>query len=392
MMTIQSGRFGAVGAAAVGYLTAESLGTVTEINGATFSDMATLSPTLGQMAPGADYLLFWGLDGSVSNNLGSATGRLLKDGAALVTANCFPKESSSPIDKNSMGGFVIEAGGAAPVYKVQIGNNAQAANAVGTNARISLLILGANDHHATSAGRITTTSTSQQTAATLTFTPATTGPHTILVCALVDGTVGVTNPIGVQITDGTTSTVELGVQPNNTASRVPILLQLHLSLTSGVPVTITLLYRNMGAGGGTVGISEMRLASIDDSRFANVHKTNLGSDQTIATTTYAASLSQTFTPSADDHLTIMSGMGQNSSSSNSSFWEYDDDGTVVSENIREVAAGFPTDAGAQPFLSHRIAAYAASSRTQAIKHKSLSSNTTTTKRGAAIVTFDLTGI
>lgn len=378
----------ASGAPAVGYLTAESLGVVT-ITTATFSDTATLSPALGQMASGSNYLVLWGADVAVDDNTGDAIVRLVKNGSVVVSAIAMNKDTT---DVSSMGGFIIEAGGAAPAYSVQVGRTlAATANTVGSNSRLSILKLGPDDYSTTSTARVTTTSGTFQTAATLSFTPATSGDYIYLACGLVDRAGG---NVSVQLSDGTNSSIDLGMEISGTAARSSFMVILPVASVSGAQ-TVTLKYRQFTAasqGVSAVGISEVRIVAIRKDRFANAYVTTLGSDSSGANTTYTTGLSQTFTPAAADHLTIMGGVNFNNSSSQSSFVQYDDGGTIVSENIREGVTGQPTDGGNRPWYSHRIAAYAAVSRTQALQRKSESTNTTAIRRGAAIVTLSLAGM
>lgn len=53
--------------------------------------------------------------------------------------------------------------------------------------------------------------------------------------------------------------------------------------------------------------------------------------------------------------------------------------------------GVHSDGHAQGF-AHRLAAYAASSRTQALQRKTVGGGTTYLKSGSQIITLDLTGI
>src|SRR5690606_30783493 len=86
------------------------------------------------------------------------------------------------------------------------------------------------------------------------------------------------------------------------------------------------------------------------------------------------------------HLTLAMWRQRGSSNTVSSYTRFLDGADTVNEAIRE-----PVSSGASwPGVSHRIAAYTATSRTQAIQRRSETTSTTTTiTDGATIATFDL---
>lgn len=397
-LTRMVGRAAAV-SAALAYMTLEGL---TEVSDTTTSWLDVASGTFpgGSFTPSNDYIGFWSVAGAGSSTASGVKARVTLAGSDVFTTDAItlPRSTATPQDYMPFGGMFRHQPGSTPVdaaYKIQVTRGTNAATYKAKDARLSLLKMGADDHYAENIARQTFTDTTANktatVAGTITFTPGSSGNYIIFASMVLDMTTSSSVNLGVELTDGTNTTGEIIFRPQQTADRMPAMLVLPIASVSGSK-TVDLKFRQSGTGATAIAISEIRIFALREDRFANVHKTVLGSNNTGIDTTYTSALSQTFTPAAADHLTISAWpMGNNVGSSDSSQSQFSDGGTIVNEYMRS----FNTFAGTwdSGFMSHRIAAYAASSRTQEIDRLSeTSSNTTTIQKSAAIVTLDLAGL
>ncbi len=370
-----------------GYATAESLGGVTGTT--SFADMVTLSTVAGQLTNGATYLIFWSIEGSSTAAL-KQIAELVIGGSTVASQSEQGGELSSPADNIVFGGFAIyTAGTGAETFKIQAKKGLSGGTTTFSNARISFLKLGPDDFTTETLGVQSTTATSLQTAATLTFTPASTGNYIILATFLFGVGGGGTAQGFWKVGDGTTDIGELRVlNCNTTGILVPVFAILPLASVSGSK-SVTVRYRsNIGL---STPISEIRIVAIREDRFTNIYKAILGVSSSGTEATYQTALTQTFTPAAADHLTLASMMLGVNSTTESVYARFVDGGTTVDEAIFESNASSAVNPAT--YFSHRIAAYAASSRTQAVDRKAETTATTSAIIAkSAIVTFDLTGI
>lgn len=394
MSIIQSIPYPRTVAAFPNYATNESLAEQstagTSLTGAAISGTPTAN---------TDYLFFWSEDVQTDNTASEAVADVTINGSSIFTAlpSILPHEVVSPIDYQTMGGIFRYQAGASPsstTFSLGAGRGTNPATLKCRNSRLSYVVLGPSDVYTQSIARQTfgdPGNKTAQTVATLSFTPPSAGDYTVIVSFNADMTQTTNVSFGMELTDGTTTTGETICRPPNTVDRCPTMLVLPLTGISGAK-TISLKIRQTGTGTTTIGISEIRMVAIRNDRFASVHKTTQAANDSGTNTAYSSSLSQTFTPAAPaDHLTVASWQMGCSNTSGSAFSQLLDGSDTIDEFIREYGTAVTTQGlGA---VSHRIANYPASSRTQAIQRKSESaSETSLVQKSAAIVSFELTGI
>lgn len=383
---------GAAAAAATNpvYVTNENLGSVTEAAG-TMTDLADLG-TVGLDAA-SNYLGIFSADASNSASSGTTNSQVLVAGASIHATVLNNDVRAASEFRSHAGIFFIQNAGGATTKAVKLqGDRGLIGTATFRNRRLSLLKMGSQDalveSLAAQAFSNTTTNKTAQTAATLTFTPATAGDY-LLICSFIPRLDNASNVFfGMQLSDGTNSTTEVGVRPEG-GTQEPTVLMWKRTAISGAQ-NISLLIRQTGTGLTTIGCAEIRICAIRLSRFANSYITTLGADDSGTQTTYTTSLSQTFTPAAASHLTLAAWNQFGNGSANTASGQYTDGATTLNEEI--TLDNFETAGNrGRPGFGHRIATYAASSRTQKIERKS-STSTAGVRVGAVIATLDLTGI
>lgn len=383
-----------IGAPTAVYATNESL---TEQTGATSYNGAAITFT---PAASTDYLFFWSQDVQNSSTAGACQTDLSAAGSSIFATLPImtPVDSISPVDYFSMGGiFRYQSGGSPSSTVFQL--SAARSGASGTfklkNSRLSYIKMGSGDAYAQSLTRQTFTDPSNktaQTAASITFTPASTGNYIFVLSCLIDLSSTSNVVFGLELTDGTNTTGEITFRPVTTADRMPVMLVLPISSVSGSK-TVNVKVRQTGSGSTTIGVAEIRIVAIREDRFAHVHKTTLGSANSGTQATYTNALTQGPTVTAGDHLTFAcAAFGNNQGSSLSSQVRFTDGGTTVNEMNRAFNIFLATSANG--FSGHRLATYAAGTQTQNIDRLSETTSATTTiqAKSAAIVTLDLAGI
>lgn len=386
------------GPVGIPYTTAEGLSEVSD-TGTSWLDVATLDVDAGDFGPSEDMFGFWTVSGQ-SNSLSSEIkARLTLGGSDIFTTDplVFPKEVGSPIDYITFGGLFRHQPGGSPAsaqYKIQVARGSGAATFKGKDGRISLLRQGDDDYYAESIARQrltdTTANKTKSVVGSIIFSPSTSGDYYILCSCQVDTETANTGRLTLELTDGTVTSGDVTIDGVNAADRNPVLLMIPLSAVSGSK-TVDLKFHNSSSNNTIIAISEIRFAAIRSDRFANVYSTRLTTHNEGTDTTTTSALSQTFTPAATDHLTIGGGVFGCNSTGNSSFLQVDDGGTTVNELIRECqSAPLNSDEGLA-FMGHRIATYAASSRTQRLTRRSESGSTVRVQRGF-ILTLDLDGL
>lgn len=384
------------GGAAAGYLTAEALGEVSTTDAGYF-DTVTLSVGAGDLRNGEDYIGLWSVSGA-QNVTDQVLARVTKDGNSIFTAatpSLLTREigAGGPQDYHSFGGmFRHQETGVASEFKVQC-SRSSAATIKAKDARLSLVVMGADDHYSETIARNNLTDTTANKTATtvgsITFTPATSGDYIILCSFIFD--MGSTSNVagGMTLTDGTATTGEIGLRCRGGNDRMPALLMLPLSGVSGSK-TVDLKIRQTGSGTTTVAASEMRFVALRTDRFADAQQVTQGANNSGTNTTYSSTVSQTFTPNAADYLVLGSWVLGTNNGTTSGYAQLLDGATAVNEHIGEYNIFVATSG--TPGVSHRIGSYAASSRTQAIQRKSNTSSTSSTVQKGMILSFDLTGI
>lgn len=367
---------------------AEGLSEITNTT-TTYSDLVSLTHTAANQVASADYVLFWSAAGKINVTTVDYNLRLLKDGSPAVLVNNEQSEVASPEDYDAQGGMLFYTAASTPVdvaFKIQLAVETATNTGKAKDGRLNILKLGANDKFATSVTRVTTTSgTFQDSACTITFTPPSSGDYILIATALMDVN-PTTGSAKFRISDGTNLSGEMGLRGiKDTTSRTAGMIIWRQNAVSGSK-TYTVQYNSDNGDGATVGISEMRLLILRVADFDAVHFDALGADSAGTQTTYTTLVSETFTPSGNDHFTLASWRFGNDTNTISSYVQFLDGSDVVAESIREPTAA----AGRWMGLGARIATYPASSRTMAIQRKSETSGASTNViEGAAFASFDL---
>jgi hypothetical protein len=344
---------------------------------------------LGTPAANTDYLLFWSQDVQ-SSSTGASCFSDLKINGSTVFANrpkILPRETGSPIDYHSMGGFVRYQSGPSPsgTSFTLTGERDNSATIKLRNSRLSYLELGPDDEYAQSTTRQTFSSAinkTAQTAATLTV-PA--GAYTVFASFNIDMVDTSNVQYEMELTNGVETTGVVFARPNTTNDRCPVML--FLPSTSGG--TVSLKVRQSGSGSTTIGISDIRIVALENGRFADVDYIVQGADSGSTAGSYTTTVSQTISP-AGDHLSIALWQQGSTSTSVSVYGRYLDGADTVGEFIREFRIAV-ADSGLGG-VAHRIADYDGSSRTQAIQRRSEASSNNQIQKSAAIVTIKLEGL
>jgi len=371
------------------HVTAENLGNVTE-GAQTFTDLVNMGSVT--IDAGSNYVGFFSCEAQQTSTTGNTQTQVVVAGST-IHATPLENDVRSSTEFRSHGGiFFIQNAGAATSKTIKLqGRSTVTGTATFRNSRISLLKLGANDvlleSLALQSLTNTTTNKTATTVATLSFTPPTSGDY-LIITSFLPQLLNSTNVYwGFQLTDGATTTTELGMRPEG-GSQEPTVFMWKLAGLSGAQ-SINLNIRQMGTGATTIGIAEIRMLALRLDRFSAAYITSLAADDTGTQSTYTTSLTQTFTPAAHDHLILAAWMQMGiAGGSNTVSGQFLDDGTTIDEVIAQTSFEPANDGNRQAF-SHRIATLAASSRTQSIQRKSAATGSNTVKVGSAIVTLDL---
>lgn len=371
------------------YFTGETTGNVTDSAG-TFIDLVDLGVV--DLAAGSDYVCFYSTDVNLSSTSGLTETRILVDGVTIYSTAIKADLRSTADYLSHAGMFVIQNPGASRSATIKLqARRVTAGTATFRNSRVSGIVLGPDDAFAEELALQTwahPTNKTPQLAATLSFSAPDSSDYLILASFLPNITaVGGCTEV-VTISDGSDATSEIALSRGTSdGSLNPTVLMWPQSGLSGAQ-DFFLYARQSGVGATTIGISEIRMVAIRLDRFASVHQTRLtGGDNSGADTTFTSGLSQTFTPAANNHLTLASWLQSNDTVNQVSYVRYSDGGTVIDEINGQDYSG-SEDGHIQGF-SHCIAEYAATSRTQALQRKTGGAGNAHLKRDAQIITIEL---
>jgi hypothetical protein len=365
-------------------LTSFAAGPVSPTSGNTLT-LASLAVTAGQFTANATYLGLASAELLRASTAG-ATRMFVNDGSTdLTRANINFKNVSTPQDKRAVCSLFRFQPGASPAnttFDLKI--EAQAgATSTGQNGRVTLLKLGSDDFSAIDLTGGTRSSSSYATFLTLNFTPASSGDYIILGYCRAGSNGGGRYSRVKMVCGG--QTIEYYGLPADSSDN-PFLFILPLTALSGAQ-TATLEMASDGIG--TVTIDELHLFAIRRDQFDAVYTAKLGATASGTETTYTEAHATTNTPAAVPHLTI-AGWGQGGSSTTETIYsQFTDDGSVIAENIAE-----PRNSSADRNVmcgAHTVATYSAASRKQAIDRKSESGATSRIQQNAGIAVFNLNG-
>lgn len=371
----------AADAAIVDYAYAENLSTVSVAHDAGFDDVVSLAFT----PDAADYVIISQTD-CVPVPTSPAVVQFV-DGVSTMSSVRTYSQESTPSDKFSMASLNIITGdgSTARTFKIEGDNEALSGNASFTQSRISALKLGPDDEYAQDASVQATSSTTYAAMLTLNFTPPTAGDYYIIFHVKASGSGAVAPKLyfsldGVDVSWSTGGSVRHG---NATANYQSFIGFAKLTAASGLQTCQ--IYGGSTLGGTNVEFKDCTILAIRADRFADIYWTGAVAATDGAETTYTTVASQTFTPDAVAHLTLMAATFDSGSSTASGYMQALDGAEVLSESVVE---GTAARIGV---FGHQIEAYAAASRTQALQRKSESTNTTNVVH-AGILSFSLAGL
>lgn len=318
---------------------AEAAGPVTTTS-STFSDLTTLTFTPDN---GVDYVVFWSLQQSNNSSTADGQARLYNDTTAtqLVLQNWEAHETSTPIDKRSLGGmYKFTGAGASVTLKIQAASESTN-SVVSTLGRILVIAFGSNDKYAESTARVTTTSTTFSIKCTLTFTPGSQGDYILFSSANQDTAAADFSDIGLFL-DGTAT---LGLNTGNydepgskdTTNRYPWVKAYKAASLSAASHDFTIQFK-AGTAGVTNGIGEMRILALRVSDLEAVYEAQVdGPSRSSGTeSTYQTATSLTQTTANVAHAIIAAGEYANLTNNTvSAFMNLDEGGSSLSESSTE---------------------------------------------------------
>lgn len=371
------------------YYTEEALGAQV-VSDDVLVTLLTMSRLAAELEGGETYLGLFSVDSENNSGAGLMGVEVLVDGVT-VYARDFVCATNAPNERLGFSGIFFFEPGVTPAATdfVIKGSGHGGTTTTFTNARLSILKLGPGDFTREDLAGDSTTSTSLTTIDTFNFTPASEGDYVVLGYFEITSA-AITTSVFAEVSDGATTTGPNNPGPISASGTIYVeqCVALAISDASGAQ-SVTLKGRTANAS-FAASFRNIRWAAIRCDRFANVYRTRLASESSSTATTYTTALSQTFSPVAGDHLTIAAYGSFNSSATSSAYSRFVDGGTTVNEQIEDMGRnneGF----GVMPTMSHRIAAFVPSTRTQSIDRKA-EANTAGIRAGAMIVAFDLNGI
>lgn len=360
--------------------------------GATNNDVLSGAEVFGTPTASSDYLWFWSQDlFTGSTGIRGFTDIHLNGSSIFTTRPRWLPNTNE--EYSSMGGmFRTQAWASPSPIRVSLRMDTENPGSVNLrNSRLSYVRMGADDEYTESIARQTTTSATAQTMATLSFTPPSSGDYIIIASFNIDLVNASNVRYSVELTDeaGNTTT-EVEMRPLDNTSREPMMLILPCTGLSGAK-NFKLKIRESGSGSTTIGISEIRMAAIRNSRFASVNSILLTSASQSTSTTFNDALTHTVSPSGDHLLLACWAIGMDSTSIPGGARLLDDADTV-NECLREGQTSLVGDG--LPGVGHRLKEYAGGSIAQAIQKRSVgAADDVQVQAGcAAIVLFKLEGL
>lgn len=316
---------------------AESLGESTTTS-TTYGDKVALTFTPDA---NSDYLFIWTAKATNTSNITSDYKvRLFDDtgSTTLAELNIEGKDVSSTAgDYQSVGGIAQMSFGASPSSQtVSIEFAAETAtNTIRiSNATITAIKKHASDQFASADSSTTTSSTTFQDKATLTFTPATQGDYLILSsCEWNDDGGG--NGGEYRLLDPTSTAIALQSRfPQDAATFYPwnTIIQQNLTASSK---TYKTQWRALGTGTSVMTHRKSRIYALRLDTLPNYFYGEARSRTTTTSTTYQDKVTLTDTPAAFNQLRIAVGMSDGNVTNNSSFINFDQGGSSLYEVLYE---------------------------------------------------------
>src|SRR3989339_2239726 len=319
----------------------ESLGESSYNSNTSYQDKATLTFT---PADNSAYLIIasWQLQMSSTNYV--AYSKLVRTSGTATDLHERVHRPKDNTDYVAGGSAVVETFGTSPgsqTYVVQYRTSSTAGTARIKNASIIAIRLNSDDQYTASTARSTTTSTSYQDKATLTFTPASSGDYLIIASASVDSSSTSRDWRAQLDIDGSTYN-NSNVEPVSATNRNSwgAFRKVNLSNASH---TAKIQYSI--ESGGTAGITYAHLIALRLDQFAANYYGETNTYTTYASTSYQSHASLTATPAAADHLILGYSGGSSGSGTYSGFWQLEKGGFSYAEMLVEprdnTTRGFP---------------------------------------------------
>lgn len=281
------------------YYSASSAGesSRTGAGSSTYADKTSVTFT----GDGSDYLVLGSCAGRASTWNVNSGWRLYDDTGAAVIGEMLQPQPDYPSYVGHQW-MDIKTVSASQTYSIEYKTNDTAETAYIKQAALAVLKLTSSDKYVESVTRVTTSSTTFQDGATLTFTPASLGDYLIVATGVVDmptGTIFASMRLDI---DGTTQFGEPWQWESGTNGITQSWTTMYKANLSAASHTIKIQYRSQGSA-GTIGVQYQRIVALRLDGFEDEDYAVQTTPATTTSTTEQTFLTLTDTAaSAKDHL------------------------------------------------------------------------------------------
>lgn len=355
----------------------------------TLTDFTTNGSIDMEMKSGVDYLVVLTCDVAAAGSSATAGIDVTIAGTSLFTSVKPTCEFRNSSDNNTISAIAVYSSASAATREIKIrGRSSGSISMTFTNGHVTLIPLGADDYHTTTHALQTTTSKTAVNAASLNFTPASTGDY-IIIASFVPYLVNSSNVYQrYQLTDGTSNIqddVNIRCEATNNYDDPRIVIGQISGASGSTDAELDMLL--WGSGSTTMGAAEITIVALRKDRFDDCQYLDAayrGATDTAWTTVDTL----TFTPNAAQYLTLACG-GKQADSNNTGYIRFTDDGVTIADSNKP--GNFePSPYAYRSFAAHHVPTYAAASRDLDID--SYANTGFSRTAGAAILSIDLTGI
>lgn len=338
--------------------------TQTSTTSTTYGDKVALTFTPDA---NSDYVLMWcALIQNASNITADAKVRFFHDTASSVVneLNHEMAETAAPADYIFAYGikrFQFGASPASQTWSIEFAAETAGDTINCKEASIIAIKMDAADQYAESEALSSTTSTTFQDKATLTFTPATAGDY-LIICSSEGQSDAAANPIEVRLLDSSSTARGLSVL------QVKDVLNWHSFGTfirqnlAASSQTIKTQFRSQG--GNNVDLQRSRVLALRLDKFANNYYAEDLTRTTTTSTTYVDKVTLTQTPVAGLHLKLFTGVTDGDSINNTSLWRGLEGSTDQGEGAKEPNNTSASDHQGITFKRDTLAASSTTWKTQ----------------------------
>jgi hypothetical protein len=324
------------------YHYAESLGTSTS---SSITDTTKVTLTFTPDAS-SNYVYIWSCDvGGNSTAYDTIVSLFNNAGSALAVTNV---ESADQTDWITVSGIAFETFGASPTSQnVTLKFKTENAVMISSirNARIVAIKLTAADVYTENTADQTTTLSALQTAATLTFTPATTGNYLILGSCESRGGTSAAAAVNSQLTYNSVGYSQSNIIVTDPSNYFSGLMQASVGSLTNTSKTVTLQWATGGSGTSYCRRARILALRLDEFSSSSIATANSGTTSTSTTYTNKVTSGTLNTISGLYYLVIGTAIAQGSTGSPttiSSGYGINVDGTYITESLIEsaVVAGY----------------------------------------------------